>query len=370
MRSLLWVQVIILCGVASLAAFPAAAQQQQPSLGEIARRAREQKEKKQVRKPAPNRGAAPPAGSNDLVRATAAPPQSIDEQISLGEVARRNRAQTKPAAKTSLLWTDDDPLTVSGAEVKEPAPARGVPQPSSSDTARRVPDDNAPMSQPEPAQINRTLPEPSGAAPVQFTIATKEILEAGRTFLKEEKFGEAIRLLEDARKRFPGDLDIKLELGRAYLYDGKDEPAVHQFKEVLLQNPVSRQAKLQLARALGYQSHYQESDQLYRELLQSNPDDELASIGLIRNLLEENHLAEARQELQISLAHHPRSQRLQEYQQILNEEQESQESPENRKQDGVQTGENYVTDSSGNSSWRSSHLASYIFDVTGGFCTR
>jgi Flp pilus assembly protein TadD len=266
-----------------------------------------------------------------------------------------------------LLWTDDDELTVSGAEVKDPVTGGVTLQPATPEARRRA-DARASASETQPSPINRSLVEPPRAATAgpalaaELPPATREILETGRNSIKEEKFAEAITLLEDAQKRFPADLDIKLELGRAYLYDNKDQPAMSLFREILAANPSNRPAKLQLARALGYQSHYQESDQLYRELLKTNQDDEAASVGLVRNLLDENQLSEAQRELQTSLARHPDSQRLREFQQVLSEAQEGAESSsETGARGGFQVGENYVTDSSGNSSWRSSHLASYTF---------
>lgn len=382
MKCLRWAGAIFICGAVGLGAWPLAApaqeQEEQISLGEIARRAREQKKqgRKPTQQPADDK---PPttsgAGPNDLAAGTAATPQAVEEEISLGEIARRFREQKKQARMAARRGADNDLRTTSSAARKgsrSAAPAQAMEQPSVGEDARRVGERKERAPDSGRAQGDQSAPAASEAAAVDSVAGAaaslglesgskEQILQAGRTSMLQENFPEAIRLLEDGQKHFPGVLEIKIELGRAYLYDGKDERAILQFREVLLTNPSNRLAKLQLARALSYQNTYEASDVLYRELILSNPDDESASLGLIRNLVEQKRLAEARQELEISLTRHPGSQQLQEYKQVLAEEQEGDETAGNKKVNRVQTSETYITDSAGNRAWRSSQLAGFQF---------
>ncbi len=381
MKCLRWAGAIFICGTVGLGAWPLAApaqeQEEQISLGEIARRARGQK--KQARKPThppadDNLPKTSGAGPNDLAAGTAATQQAAEEEISLGEIARRFREQKKQARNAARRGADNDLRATSGAGPKgsrSAGPAQANEQLSVGGDARRLGEREERAPESGRAQGDQNAPAASEAAttdsvagatsPSLESSAQEQILQSGRTSILQENFVEAIRVLEDGQKHFPRDLEITLELGRAYLYDGKDERAIGQFREVLLENPSNRLAKLQLARALSYQNNYEASDVLYRELLLSNPDDEGASLGLIRNLVEQKRLAEARQELEISLTHHPGSQQLQEYKQVLEGEQEGDETAGNKKVNRVQTSETYITDSAGNRAWRSSQLAGFQF---------
>lgn len=198
------------------------------------------------------------------------------------------------------------------------------------------------------------------AATGQENTSVQQSLVAAQGALREQHYAEAIRLLQEALKRFPGDRRLRVELGRAYLYDRQDGRAMQLFHEVLREDPSNRQAKLELARALGYQRDYTASTQLYRELLAANPDDEAASIGLVRNLMHQKKTAEARREVEQALARHPNSLRLQEYRDRLEkgepgrDENKPRTTPNRLQGDG-----NYLSDSAGNRSWRSSQLFDY-----------
>jgi tetratricopeptide (TPR) repeat protein len=200
----------------------------------------------------------------------------------------------------------------------------------------------------------------STAASGQANLSREQIREAGQAALRQKNYAEAVRVLEDGLKRFPGDRKLRVELGRAYLYDRQDDRAMQLFREVLQEEPSNREAKLQLARALGYRRDYEASNKLYRELLKTDPDDELASVGLIRNLMHQKRTNEARRELQRALARHPDSKLLQEYKQHLDQRRRSGEDrqrrmPElaGRKRKGrLQGTGGYVTDSAANRSWR------------------
>jgi len=207
----------------------------------------------------------------------------------------------------------------------------------------------------------------STAAYAQAGLSREQVIEGGQVALRQKNYAEAIRVLEDGLKRFPGDRKLRVELGRAYLYDRQDDRAMQLFREVLQDEPSNHEAKLQLARALGYHRNYEESDKLYRELLKTDPDDELASLGLIRNLIHQKRNNEARRELQRALARHPDSKRLQEYKQHLDQRRRSSDDrqrrmpePAGRKRESrLQGTAGYVTDSAANRSWRFSQQFDY-----------
>jgi tetratricopeptide (TPR) repeat protein len=147
----------------------------------------------------------------------------------------------------------------------------------------------------------------AGANLGRTKMSVEQSLGASRAALREKHNAKAIRILQNALQRFPGDERLQVQLGRAYLYDRQDDRAVQLFRQVLQKDPASRPAKLGLARALGYRRDYEPSNQLYRELLKANADDEAASVGLVRNLIHQKRAAEARQELDRALARHPHS---------------------------------------------------------------
>jgi hypothetical protein len=200
----------------------------------------------------------------------------------------------------------------------------------------------------------------STVASVQANLFREQVADEGQAALRQKNYAEAIRVLEDGLKRFPGDRKLRVELGRAYLYDRQDDRAMQLFREVLREEPSNHEAKLQLARALGYHRNYEESNKLYRELLKTDPDDELASVGLIRNLMHQKRTNEARRELQRTIARHPDSKRLQEYKQLLypkrrsgDDRQRRMPEPAGHKREGRLQGiGGYVTDSATNRSWR------------------
>ncbi len=356
-----WGAAILVCavGVSVAPPAPAAAQaQQQPaSLGEAARRVREEK-KQQTQKAGRLRtgDALPPASRanpNDLAAGSSVSTPAPEQPLTLGQAARRAREQKKLALRARRRWTEDDPLTLSGQSPALPQPEEQPP------AAGRLSVGALPPT------TSRVAPKYSGRAadvpPVATPGSREQVLQTGRTFMQQQKFADAIRLLESAQKDFPGDVEIRVELGRAYLYDGKDERAMREFTEVLHQEPSHRLAKLLMARALGYQSKYQASDELYSDLVRRNPADELASLGLIRNLLQEDRIAEARRQLELSLAQHPDSPRLREYRGLLEEGEDGSETPRSEKENRLQMSETYFTDSGGNRAWRSSQSAGFQF---------
>jgi tetratricopeptide (TPR) repeat protein len=182
--------------------------------------------------------------------------------------------------------------------------------------------------------------------------AEKSITDA-RVALRHRHYSLAVRTLEEALQRFPGDSRLRVELGRAYVYERRDAQAAEIFRAVLRDEPSSREAKLELARVLSYRAKYDSSNQLFHELLEADPNDEAAAIGLVRNLLFQNKKAEATHEVEQALARHPNSLRLQEYRDDLQKNQMPlPPSPEANALNRVQADGSYFSDTTGNRAWR------------------
>jgi tetratricopeptide (TPR) repeat protein len=182
----------------------------------------------------------------------------------------------------------------------------------------------------------------------------EQILTDAQIDLRHRHYSQAVRTLEDALKRFPGNSRLRIELGRVYVYQRRDAQAVEIFHAVLRDEPSNREAKLELGRVLSYQGKYEPSNQLFRELLATNPNDEAAAIGLVRNLLLQRKKDEARREVEQALVRHPNSLRLQEYRDGLEKNQVPLPSTrEGNALNRVQADGNYFSDTAGNRAWRS-----------------
>jgi thioredoxin-like negative regulator of GroEL len=184
-------------------------------------------------------------------------------------------------------------------------------------------------------------------ASVQQSIANAQAALRHRHYL------QASQTLEDALKRFPGNVELRLELGRVYVYQRQDSRATEVFRAVLRDDPSNREAKLELARVLSYEKKYEPANQLFRELLATNPNDEAAAIGLVRNLLFQKKKDDARREVEQALAHHPNSLRLQEYRDALVKNQlPVRASREGNALNRVQADTSYFSDTAGNRALR------------------
>lgn len=185
-------------------------------------------------------------------------------------------------------------------------------------------------------------------------------LAAARVAMLNRRFSEAVHLLKESLERFPEDDGLRVALGRAYLYEGKERRAIRQFREVLRRNPDDHLAKLELGRALADRGDYKESTQIYRELLASNAGDEAAAIGLTNNLMHEKQSTEALRVANEGLAHHPNSLVLQEYKDRIKQgEFGGDERARERRFNDMQSGMNYMSDSSGDQSWEFSQGFDY-----------
>jgi len=184
-------------------------------------------------------------------------------------------------------------------------------------------------------------------ASVQQSITEEQIA------LRHRHYSQASRTLEDALKRFPGNLQLRLELGRVYVYQRQDSRAMKIFRAILRDDPSNRQANLELARVLSYDGKYESANQFFRELLATNPNDEAAAIGLVRNLLFQKKKDDARREVEQALARHPNSLRLQEYRDdLLKNQLPLAASHEGNALNRLQSDASYFIDTAGNRATR------------------
>src|SRR6266513_3170980 len=145
--------------------------------------------------------------------------------------------------------------------------------------------------------------------------SVQQSIAAAQADLRHRRYSQAIQTLQEALKRFPGNSKLRVELGRTYVYERRD------------------------GRAL----------EIFREVLAADPNDEAAATGLVRNLLLQKKKDEASSELELALARHPNSIRLQEYKDDLQKNQlplpvTHEISALNR----VQADASYFSDSAGN----------------------
>jgi len=68
------------------------------------------------------------------------------------------------------------------------------------------------------------------------------ILAAGQQAMLERHYRQAVHVLRDGLKEYPGDNRLRLELGRAYLSAGADGRAIRLFREILGTEPDNRLA--------------------------------------------------------------------------------------------------------------------------------
>src|SRR5260370_1941806 len=101
------------------------------------------------------------------------------------------------------------------------------------------------------------------AAEAQSADATsvQQSITNERVALRHRHYSQASRTLEDALKRFPGNVQLRLELGRVYAYQRQDSRAKEIFRAVLRHAPSNREAKLEQPRLLSYGNQYHPSNQ-------------------------------------------------------------------------------------------------------------
>src|SRR6266850_3788086 len=141
-------------------------------------------------------------------------------------------------------------------------------------------------------------------AQAQEGVSVQQSITDAQVALRHRHYSQAIRILEYALKRFPGNAQLRLELGRVYVYQRQDARAMDIFRAILRDDPSNRETKLELARVLSYDGKYEAANQLFRDLLLTNPNDEAAAIGLARNLLIQKKKDAARREVEQALARH------------------------------------------------------------------
>src|SRR2546429_7231809 len=94
--------------------------------------------------------------------------------------------------------------------------------------------------------------------------------------LRHRHYSQATRILEDALKRFPGNVQLRLELGRVYVYQRQDRRAMDIFRAILRADRANRETKPELAAVLGYGRKYQAANHIFAELQSTTPAGEAA----------------------------------------------------------------------------------------------
>lgn len=187
----------------------------------------------------------------------------------------------------------------------------------------------------------------------QEIASVQQSINEAEAELRYGRESQAIRALEDALRRHPANVQLRVELGRAYAYQRQDNRAIEIFRGVLRDDSSNRTAKLELARLLSYEGQYDRANPFFRELLKADPGDEAAAIGLAGNLMRQGKRDEARLEVDEALAHHPNSLRLQEYRDALRKDQLP--LPASRAENGTgraQADATYFSDTAGNRAFR------------------
>src|SRR5258705_10217572 len=107
--------------------------------------------------------------------------------------------------------------------------------------------------------------------------SVQESIAEAQAALRHRHYSQASRTLEDALKRFPGSVQLRLELGRFYVYQRRDARALEIFRAILRDDPSNREAKLELARVLSYGGKKKPAAPHFPERLATNPKEEAAA---------------------------------------------------------------------------------------------
>src|ERR1700682_6044085 len=82
--------------------------------------------------------------------------------------------------------------------------------------------------------------------------SVQQSITEAQAALRHRHYSQASRTLEDALKRFPGNVQLRLVLGRDYVYQRQDARALEIFRAILRDDPSNREAKLELACVVSY----------------------------------------------------------------------------------------------------------------------
>src|SRR5258708_10279125 len=99
---------------------------------------------------------------------------------------------------------------------------------------------------------------PAGKTPesrAEEGASVQQSITEAQVALRHRHYSQAIRILEDALRRFPGNIQLRLELGRAYVYQRLDSRAMAGFRAILRDHPSHREANIKLARDRIHDGH-------------------------------------------------------------------------------------------------------------------
>jgi YaiO family outer membrane protein len=115
----------------------------------------------------------------------------------------------------------------------------------------------------------------------------------GMTLAFQERFIEALDVIEAALERYPDDRSLQLARARVLSYQGMYDQAIASVSSVLGNDSNNIEAQLLRARIYYYQSRYSQAAADFEDVLNSNPENLDALIGLYDVELARNNDEEA-----------------------------------------------------------------------------
>jgi len=102
----------------------------------------------------------------------------------------------------------------------------------------------------------------------------------GMTLAFQDRFTEALQVLDSALVSYPEDIQLQIARARVYSYKGEYETALELTEKVLEEDPGNTEAIMLQARVGYYRKDYQLSRRSYTQVLDSNPGNMTALLGL------------------------------------------------------------------------------------------
>lgn len=122
--------------------------------------------------------------------------------------------------------------------------------------------------------------EPLQEAIARGTRAPEAALYLGRIFLAEDRADEALRVLEEARERFPEDEDIQAELLNAYARTGQLDRAIEAYAEEVRRRPDDAIRRYNYGSFLLQAGRYEEAAEQLTRATELDPDNPNAFYNL------------------------------------------------------------------------------------------
>jgi tetratricopeptide (TPR) repeat protein len=135
-------------------------------------------------------------------------------------------------------------------------------------------------------------PQPRAADPDDLEPG-RRMIDLGIALSRDGRHGEAIRLLSEAAKRWPGEASVQADLAMALFSAGQLEEAIWGFSEALRLDPGSAQAQCGLGLAYQRLARWQEAAEAFRLTESLAPDQAVGpfNLGLVLSSLGEHEEA-------------------------------------------------------------------------------